>query len=850
MLLELSAGTKLASTSTMVPPPTIEQERCLPFKISWNYYRSMWAYCIFCSMIGAIAIFAIDGLPFVDCLFLAVSAYTGSGLISVGAQSISNGSFAVIFVLMFLGGTIFLLLPPIVWRIQSFRALEPTIEMVLASIEHMTDSPRVTNLLGIVSTRRAQIRGLLVVLIVVVLYLMLWLLVGWWVLWIVLSQLDPLPELQQRGFGNAWVSSFTVLSAYANAGYTMASDSLLGWREEPSVYLPISLLILAGNNFAPIFLRGLLHFVHMQARRLGIDEAGARFALDHPRQMTTHLFDRRQTKILFWLLVVINMGQYVIYLAATLSNRPLPDSNTPGHAAGAGICQTVSTRMAGFTIVSLSELNMGLLVMYLVMMYLSVAPFVSRMYVSEETFDDEDNANGWKKTTASAEAAQSRFNALFLFRHLSWLGVVFALIAFMEDKFMRSAYAEDVTGTSLFGILFEIISAYGNVGLSLGFKSEAYSLSGAFTTPSKILIITVMMLGKHRGLPAVTDITLNFQYVRLRKALLYVQDAQSQHERRCSLHDITEDFDEAKVVRQALGISSPTVRPTPAKMHWSKRWCRKPEHTAVSFGQDADEDEEGVPFPKPEAATLPQTSPANDHGYGVGAGRQVRIKARPVHVAIAPGEDGQEQGEGTSQERAGERAGLQRIATLLRERSVVPRRSGSLVAQTRPSGSFSNPRTSTSSWGWRALWSPEEDETEAQQRVQAWELLQSDHLMNNIFSGELLHAPTQGGTFNGTSPTRDARDGSKEQLKRVSMTLPVVRTPTALSFKLFDDSGSKATEPAEPPLSLHIAGAAEPDASGDESGAPDEDEMEAGAKVSKWRARWNPGSCTDDSAVV
>ncbi len=44
-----------------------------------------------------------------------------------------------------------------------------------------------------------------------------------------------------------------------------------------------------------------------------------------------------------------------------------------------------------------------------------------------------------------------------------------------------------------FSILFEIVSAYGTVGLSLGVSSKAYSLSGACSLISKLLLITVRL---------------------------------------------------------------------------------------------------------------------------------------------------------------------------------------------------------------------------------------------------------------------------------------------------------------------------------------------------------------------
>ncbi|KAG8896927.1 low affinity potassium transporter, partial [Tulasnella sp. 408] len=68
---------------------------------------------------------------------------------------------------------------------------------------------------------------------------------------------------------------------------------------------------------------------------------------------------------------------------------------------------------------------------------------------------------------------------------------------------------------NIFSVLFELVSAYGTVGLSLGIpdsrkftlylRQKNYSFSGALTTLSKLIIIAVMIRGRHRGLPVAID---------------------------------------------------------------------------------------------------------------------------------------------------------------------------------------------------------------------------------------------------------------------------------------------------------------------------------------------------------
>lgn len=54
-------------------------------------------------------------------------------------------------------------------------------------------------------------------------------------------------------------------------------------------------------------------------------------------------------------------------------------------------------------------------------------------------------------------------------------------------------------------MIFEVVSAYGPVGLSTGLPNEAYSLSGGVHTISEVLICAVMIGGRHRELPVAID---------------------------------------------------------------------------------------------------------------------------------------------------------------------------------------------------------------------------------------------------------------------------------------------------------------------------------------------------------
>ena len=73
--------------------------------------------------------------------------------------------------------------------------------------------------------------------------------------------------------------------------------------------------------------------------------------------------------------------------------------------------------------------------------------------------------------------------------------------------------------------MFEIISAYGTVGMSLGYPDVNTSLSGTFNVVSKLVIIAMMIRGRHRGLPYTIDRAILLPNDEMRRH----DDLQEQH---------------------------------------------------------------------------------------------------------------------------------------------------------------------------------------------------------------------------------------------------------------------------------------------------------------------------------
>jgi hypothetical protein len=169
-----------------------------------------------------------------------------------------------------------------------------------------------------------------------------------------------------------------------------------------------------------------------------------------------------------------------------------------------GWFQAVSTRTAGFGVVNLAELHPAIQVSYLIMMYISVLPIaisVRRTNVYEENSlgiygspAEENEDEGEPSYVGAHLRRQLSFDLWYIF-----LG--FFVIAIAEGTRLQSG---DPAFT-LFSVLFEIVSAYGTVGLSLGYTNINASFSAEFGIIAKLVIIAMQIRGRHRGLPYELD---------------------------------------------------------------------------------------------------------------------------------------------------------------------------------------------------------------------------------------------------------------------------------------------------------------------------------------------------------
>lgn len=115
--------------------------------------------------------------------------------------------------------------------------------------------------------------------------------------------------------------------------------------------------------------------------------------------------------------------------------------------------------------------------------------------VPEEEDTDSDETNNAPSYIRAHLRKQLSFDLWYVF-----LGLF--IIAIAEAGNLRDPGQPSF---ELFAVLFEVVSAYGTVGLSFGYPNVNTSFSGVFNVISKLVIIAMQIRGRHRGLPYSLD---------------------------------------------------------------------------------------------------------------------------------------------------------------------------------------------------------------------------------------------------------------------------------------------------------------------------------------------------------
>jgi trk system potassium uptake protein TrkH len=270
--------------------------------------------------------------------------------------------------------------------------------------------------------------------------------------------LEPMMEEQ-----HLWFSSlFHSVSAFCNAGFSLFEDSLVSYKGDILVNFVITTLILAGSM-------GFLVVLDLNELWKSRD--------DPKRRLTLH------AKITLWVsIVLLLLGSFVIFvLEYGASLKGLSGSEK----LLAAYFQSVTPRTAGFNTIAIESLRLPTLFFLVFLMFIGGSP--------------GSTAGGIKTTTFGVLLAslwsilRGRRRIEVFKRTISWdigqkaLAVISLsmLLVFSSTLIMLIVEGDH----SLLAILFEVVSAFGTVGLSCG-------LTPLLSPWGKVIIMLTMFIGR------------------------------------------------------------------------------------------------------------------------------------------------------------------------------------------------------------------------------------------------------------------------------------------------------------------------------------------------------------------
>jgi len=330
-------------------------------------------------------------------------------------------------------------------------------------------------------------------------------------------------EAQPRFVNRWWYSAFQVAAGYTGGGLSLVDQGMVPFQRTYIMIISLIFVILAGNHGLPIFLR-LTIWVWSKFLEENSDlDQTLHFLLDHPRRLcqspplldTILRFPSHQTWFLVIVLVLFSGIELFSFMVLD-EGLSVTDSLPVGTRLIDGLFQGVAARASGFAIVSISNLAPSVLFLYVVMMYIAVYPVAmsiraTNVYEERSLGVFETNVV-WNEDEPGLSEATTRGERIgkYLGWHLRrqlaldlwWLIIGVWLVCIVERTNMMDP---GKPWFDLFRICFELVSAFAGIGLSMGTPNNNYSFSGEFSPLAKLVVIVIMLRGRHRGLPSAVD---------------------------------------------------------------------------------------------------------------------------------------------------------------------------------------------------------------------------------------------------------------------------------------------------------------------------------------------------------
>lgn len=372
---------------------------------------------------------------FVDCLFIATSAFTVTGLATIDiTQHFNYVGYTIIMLLVQAGGLGIITLAMIV-----FIMLGKKVGFKGRSLA--TEALNQQNTGGIIK------------LVLILFFIsLIFESIG-----AALLALEWVPALGLKQ--GLFHSIFTAVSAFNNAGFALHSDNLVQFQTNPIInFIVTSLIIIGGIGFTVI--------------------------LDlYKTKQYKHL--RVHTKVMLFGTLLINTFATVTIYLLEFNNKATLGGHSPFDQFQMSYFQAITTRTAGFNTIDIGHLTTPTILIMMLLMFIGGGPTstaggikltttVVILFGTLSFIKQREHLSLFKRT----------IDPRFLFKSLA--------VAVLSSGFCFSITFGLVLAEPdlpFLPLMFEVISAFGTVGLTMGITVK-------LSVIGKLLIVLMMMIGK------------------------------------------------------------------------------------------------------------------------------------------------------------------------------------------------------------------------------------------------------------------------------------------------------------------------------------------------------------------
>ncbi|CAN1340394.1 Sodium transporter HKT1 [Linum perenne] len=303
--------------------------------------------------------------------------------------------------------------------------------------------------------------------------------------------------LRNKGLESFTFSLFTVVSSFANCGFIPTNENMMVFGNNSGFLLILIPQILLGNTMFPPCLRLCVWLAgKLFPKRRNIGEY-CEFLLRNTEEEVVAkgvLLPARQCAYLAATVVGFIGIQIIMVCALNWNVEGMKGWSSIEKVVG-GAFMAVNSRHAGETVVDLSTLSPAVLVIFVVMMLVNNYILLLTVF---GTGANNNDAKEMKRRTSNVIVEN------VIFSQLCFLITFIVMICITE----RDNFSRDPLNFNVFNIALEVVSAYGNVGFSMGYSCKRqinpiencedkwYSFSGKWSDEGKIILIIVMFFGK------------------------------------------------------------------------------------------------------------------------------------------------------------------------------------------------------------------------------------------------------------------------------------------------------------------------------------------------------------------